>query len=106
MGDESKKFPFDLMRCIEGEGRGSFLRVASDSFFLQRFSYHSASANGSGAKIEYVGYANPGVGISASGWAIKRLGYDASGSITDITWAKSTLALTSMFDDRATYTYG
>ena len=101
-GELERHFPSDFMQCIEGSGRGSFLRVGSDSFFTQRLFYHSASAS----KIEYVGFSNPGVSISASGWAIKLLTYNASGNVTGVTWAGSSLALNKVLDDRVTYTYG
>lgn len=100
-----KKFPFDFMQCVEVYPNGAALRVFGDTFWTQKLAYHSASANGSAAKVEYLGFSNPGAGISASGWAIKFLGYDASGSITDIKWASGSLAMERMWDDRTTYVY-
>lgn len=105
MSGDLKKFPFDFMECIEVTSNGNYLRTAGDTFWLQRLAYHSASANGTGAKVEYIGFANPGAGISASSWAIKFLGYDASGSVTGIQWSGGSLALNKMWDDRTTYVY-
>jgi len=100
-----KKFPFDFMQCVEVVESGSYIRTAGDTFWMQKLAYHSASAVAN-AKVEYIGFANPGAGISASAWAIKRLTYDASGNVTDITWANSSLSLARMWDDRVSYQYG
>jgi hypothetical protein len=99
-----KKFPFDFMQCVEVYPNGAALRTFGDTFFTSKFAYHSASAGVDG-KIEYLGYTNPGNGISSSAWAIKMFSYDASGNITDIKWSGGTLSLDKMFDDRVTYTY-
>lgn len=96
-----KKFPFDFMECIEVTSEGSYLRTAGDTFWLQRLAYHSASAS----KAEYIGFAKPGAGISASAWAIKFLGYDSSSNVTGVLWSGGSLAINKMWDDRATYTY-
>lgn len=100
-----KKFPFDFTECIEVTSSGNYLRVAGDTFWQQRLAYHSASA-GVNAQVEYIGFSRPGVGISASGWAIKRLSYDAYGNVSAIQWAGSSLAINKVFDDRVSYTYG
>ena len=99
-----KKFPFDFMRCVEVVESGSYVRTAGDTFWTQKLAYHSASAGANG-KVEYIGVANPGAGISASAWAIRRLTYDASGNVTDILWAGASLNLSKMWDDRSVYTY-
>lgn len=99
-----KKFPFDFMECVEITGKGGFLRVADSTFYTKKFTYHSASAGANG-KIEYVGFTNPGNGISASAWAIQRITYDASGNSTDVAWAGGSIALNKMFDDRTTYQF-
>jgi YD repeat-containing protein len=105
MGNDNNKFPTALLECIESTSNGNYLRVAGDTFWQQRLIYHSASAGVDG-QVEYIGFARPGVGISASGWAIKRLTYDASGNVTQITWAGSSLAINKIFDDRTEYVYG
>lgn len=96
-----KKFPFDFMDCVEVTSAGSYLRTAGDTFWAQRISYNSASAT----KAEFIGFARPGVGISASGWAIKFLGYDSSANVTGITWAGGELSTNKMWADRLTYNY-
>lgn len=105
MSGDYKKFPSSFLDCIEIVENGGYVRTAGDTFYLQRLSYHSASAGANG-KVEYIGMANPGAGISASAWAIKRLTYDASGNVTSIEWANSSLAMARMWDDRQTYVYG
>jgi len=99
---DSKKFPFDLMQCVEVTSKGAFMRVGSDSFFTQRLAYHSATSD----KLEYLGMANPGLGVSASGWAIKRISYDGSARETAIEWANSELSLKAVWDDRVNEAYG
>lgn len=99
-----KKFPFDFMQCVEVYPNGAYVRTAGDTFWTNMFSYHSASAGANG-KIEYLGFSNPGNGISASAWAIKFFGYDASGNITKTLWAGGSLSLNKMWDDRTVYTY-
>lgn len=96
-----KKFPFSLIECIEVTEKGNYLRVASDSFFTKKIYYHSASAS----NIEYLGYANPGNGISASAWAIKRYLYNSDGNPIDEQWSEGSLAMNRVIDDRTTYTY-
>jgi len=100
---DSKKFPFDLMSCVEVTEKGSFLRVGDSSFFSKRISYHSASAN----VVEYVAFTNAGGlgAISASAWAIKRITYNSSASPLTEAWAGGSLALNKVEDDKATYTY-
>lgn len=100
MDTTSKKFPFDFMECVETYPSGHFLRT-SDIFFAKKLSYHSASAS----NAEYVGWANPGNGISASAWAIQMIKYNASGNITDILWADGDIKMNNVWDDRVTYTY-
>lgn len=99
-----KKFPFDFMECVESWPNGAALRTFGDTFWTQQLSYHSASAGANG-QVEYIGFTNPGNGISASAWAIKRLMYDSSGNISAIAWASGSLAMTRMWADRTTYTY-
>ena len=101
---DQKKFPFDFMECVEVTSNGAYLRVSSEGFYSQKFAYHSASAS----VTEYIGYANPGAGISASAWAIKQLLYSNTASgplISDILWANGSLARERMWADRAIYTY-
>lgn len=96
-----KKFPFDFMQCVEVYPNGAALRTFGDSFFTQKLAYHSATAS----KIEYVGFTNPGNGISASAWAIKQILYNSAANETDIKWAGGTLSMERMWDDRTSYTY-
>lgn len=99
-----KKFPFSLIECVEVTNKGNFMRVADSNFYTKMFALHSASAQANG-KIEYIGFANPGNGISASAWAIQQIAYDASGNASAIRWSGGELALNKMFDDRTTYSY-
>lgn len=104
MTQPAKKFPFDLMECVEETTHGNFLRVSSEGFYTQKIAYHSASAS----VTEYIGFANPGAGISASAWAIKRLLYTNSAVgplVNEIAWASGSLARERMWDDRSTYSY-
>lgn len=94
-------FPFALLQCIEGTGKGRALRTFGDTFFTQRVTYHTATAT----SPEYVGYTEPGNGISASAWAVKRILYDSNGQASAIQWASGNIAMNKVFDDRTTYTY-
>lgn len=100
MDKTPKKFPFDFMDCVEVYPSGNFLRV-SDSLFAKKIAYHSATAS----NAEYVGWANPGMGISASAWAIQQILYNASGNATDILWADGDVKMNNVWDDRVSYVY-
>lgn len=73
----------------------------SDNFFAKRIAYYSASAS----NAEYIGWANPGVGVSASAWAIQNFQYNASGNVYAILWADGNVKMDNIWDDRATLTY-
>lgn len=98
---EPKKFPFDFMDCVEVYPNGSAIRTYGDTFWTQKLAYHSATAS----KIEYIGFARPGSGISASAWAIKQIRYNASALETDILWATGSLSMQRVWDDRTGYSY-
>lgn len=99
-GELQKKFPSDLMETVVNPGAGAYIRV-SDQMFTMRSVAHSAS----GSTPEYIGYANPGVGISASAWAVKFIQYNSSGLATSIQWAGGAIQMNQVFANFASLTY-
>lgn len=54
----------------------------------------------------YIGEAQPGTSTSINFWRVKKLGYDADGSVTSILWAnKEAITFTVNWDDRTTHSY-
>ncbi len=92
------------MECVEVYPNGAALRTFGDTFWTQNLAYHSASAGANG-QLEYVGFSNPGLGISASGWAIKQMLYDSNGNLSAIKWAEGSISMERKWADRVLYTY-
>lgn len=57
-------------------------------------------------RLEYVGRAHPGTAVTAAQWQISKYTYDAATErITSIKFAGGVNDYTSVWNDRATYTY-
>lgn len=63
-----------------------------------------------GSAIVYIGWATPGVPTSAAKWKIRKLTYttvsDGSSQVSQIQYANSDVGFNSIWDNRATYTFG
>ena len=62
----------------------------------------SGNANG---KQEYIGLAPPGSALAESVWQIKKLTYNASGQLTQITWADGNAEFDQAFVNPETFDY-
>jgi YD repeat-containing protein len=71
----------------------------SSPTFETRMSY-DASGN-----LEYFGRADAGTAVDAPYWLITKNLYDASGNLVGVTFAGRRPSFTSVWNDRATYSY-
>lgn len=74
------------------------MTLALDLFLKKRI-----ENDGSGFPI-YIGYAEPGVFVSESKWAIKKLTY-SGGVVTQEDWASGENTFDKEWDERASYSY-
>lgn len=79
---------------------GSKPVIIIEGFFTQRFDY---DANNNAI---YVGRAKPGTASTDAFWQIQRLTYNANNLCTLIEWANSRDLFDSIWDNRASLTYG
>lgn len=75
----------------------SFLMGSTN--YTMKFEYDA-----SGNQI-YVGWAQPGLASSATGWRLMKQTFNASNQLTDITWPSASTAFTSVWDSRTGYSY-
>lgn len=54
---------------------------------------------------KYLGFTNPGVLESETGWQICFLTFDGQNNVTDLQYADGSTEYNFVWDDRATYTY-
>ncbi len=53
----------------------------------------------------YIGRAQPGTAITATGWQISKLTYDVSNNMTSLDWASGLDNFDFIWNNRATYSY-
>jgi YD repeat-containing protein len=75
------------------------LRSLAVDQYSQQFDYDT---NGN---LLYHGVAEPGTATSAAAWQIKQFTYDGSSRLTAVLYAGGSVALTSVWDNRASLTY-
>ena len=77
--------------------QGKFFEASN--FLQQNIAYNA------GGNAEYIGHAAPGSSDSAAAWRIQKLTYNASGNVTAIRFADSSIEFGKVWDDRLAYSY-